>query len=94
MKVCVLLFFLVLGISSFAQTTAPQAVPPSTFFVKGQEWQYVNFVAKKGLFGKRNGYIESTRFGYKVTGVTDSNGVVYSTIRSGKKEKVADTPPC
>jgi hypothetical protein len=80
MKFCLIAFFFEFGIASLAQTTTPQALPPTTFFTKGQEWEYANFLPKMGLFGKRKGYFEITRFVYKVTGVTDSNGVACSTI--------------
>jgi hypothetical protein len=79
MKIFLSLLFLVFEIVSLAQTTDPPPLP-TTFFTKGQEWQYANFLPKIGMFGKRNGYFEITHFAYKVTAVIDSNGVAISTI--------------
>jgi hypothetical protein len=79
MKIFLIVFFLPLTIVSLAQTSDPQPLA-TTFFTKGQEWEYANFEPKLGMFGKRDGYFEITRFVYKVTGVTDSNGVAISNI--------------
>jgi hypothetical protein len=79
MKLFLLCLSLFAAHFAFGQATNPQPLP-TTFIIKGQEWEYTNFEPKMGFLGKRKGFYEITRFVYKVTGVTDSSGVMVSTI--------------